>query len=147
MIDHEVVAVCERDPAHVIGDGKSTIYELVQLKNMKKEIDRIQLEQKELENIKPYTISSIPKENEKVYLRKNSNISTGGDAIDKTEEIDSKFKEIAVEAAKILRARICGVDMIIDKDQYSIIEMNYNPTITIHHAPFAGKSIPVAKTY
>ena len=57
--------------------------------------------------------NTVPKEREVVYLRENSNISTGGDSIDFTDDIDDSYKAIAVEAAKALNVKITGLDMMI----------------------------------
>ena len=86
----------------------------------------------------------MPKEGEIVYLRENSNISTGGDSIDYTDDIPQKFKDIAVEASKAAGARICGVDMMLEdyryeNTDYGIIELNFNPAIHIHCYPYKGK--------
>ena len=85
----------------------------------------------------------IPKISEVVYLRENSNISTGGDSIDYTDDISEKFKIIAVNAAKAVNARICGVDMMLEdysreNSNYAIIELNFNPAIHIHCYPYKG---------
>lgn len=91
--------------------------------------------------------NTVPKEREVVYLRENSNISTGGDSIDFTDDIDDSYKAIAVEAAKALNVKITGLDMMIQDihapatpDNYAIIEMNFNPAIHIHCYPFKGKN-------
>ena len=60
------------------------------------------------------TRTDIPKKGEIVYLRENSNISTGGDSIDYTDEMPDSYKDIAVRAAKAVGAVFCGVDMVID---------------------------------
>lgn len=82
-----------------------------------------------------------------VYLRENSNISTGGDSIDFTDDIPDSYKQIAVQAAKALSVVITGLDMIIPDvsaeatdDNYAIIELNFNPAIHIHCHPFQGKN-------
>ena len=83
----------------------------------------------------------------KLYLRENSNISTGGDSIDFTDDIDPSYKAIAVRAAKAVDARITGVDMMIQDIKevasdinYSIIEINFNPAIHIHCFPYQGEN-------
>ena len=93
----------------------------------------------------------IPKKNEIVYLRENSNISTGGDSIDFTDDIDSSYKEIAILAAKSVNAKITGVDMMINnikekacEENYGIIEINFNPAIHIHSYPYKGINRKVA---
>ncbi|MDZ5000828.1 bifunctional glutamate--cysteine ligase GshA/glutathione synthetase GshB, partial [Clostridium perfringens] len=85
-----------------------------------------------------------------VYLRENSNISTGGDSIDYTDLIPQRFKDIAVESAKAVGANICGVDMMIEdyndeNSNYSIIELNFNPAIHIHSYPYKGNEREIAK--
>ena len=66
-----------------------------------------------------------------MYLRENSNISTGGDSVDYTDDIPQKFKKIAVNAKKGKRGvKICGVDMMLEdysdwNINYAIIELNF----------------------
>lgn len=153
-IGDEVVGILHRVPANVLGNGKSTIEELVEIKNQnsirgkgyKTPLEKIELD----ENVKLFlkqrglTIDYIPMENEVVYLRENSNVSTGGDSIDYTDEIPRRFFDIAIKATKALGANICGVDMMIEdyKDEnsnYGIIELNFNPAIHIHAYPYKGK--------
>ena len=92
-------------------------------------------------------ITDIPAAGEVVYLRENSNISTGGDSIDFTDEIPDSYKKIAIKAAKSANAVFCGVDMMINNmkedatgDNYAIIEINFNPAIHIHCYPYKGKN-------
>ena len=92
----------------------------------------------------------LPKKDEIVYLRENSNISTGGDSVDYTDDIPQKFKEIAVNAARAAGAKICGVDMMLEdysdeNTNYAIIELNFNPAIHIHSYPYKGKERNIAK--
>ena len=88
--------------------------------------------------------NDIPQQGEVIYLRENSNISTGGDSIDFTDEMPNSYKELAVQSAKAAGA-VC-VDMMIDSleeeatdTNYSIIEINFNPAIHIHCYPYIGK--------
>ena len=90
---------------------------------------------------------SVPEKDEQVFLRENSNISTGGDSIDYTDDIHQSYKDIAVEATKALNVQITGLDMMIkdfkvpvSEDNYTIIELNFNPAIHIHCYPFKGKN-------
>jgi glutamate--cysteine ligase len=92
-------------------------------------------------------ISYVPDDGEIVYLRENSNISTGGDSIDFTDDIDEEYKKIAVDATKAVDAKICGVDIIIqdvnakpDKNNHSIIELNFNPVLYPHNFPYKGQN-------
>ena len=89
------------------------------------------------------TIDTILPKGTLQYLRENSNISTGGDSIDVTNQAAERFKTLVVQAAKAVGANICGVDMIIEdfddnQSAYSIIELNFNPAIHIHAYPYKG---------
>ncbi len=155
VIGEECVAVCNRVPANIVGDGKNTISKLVEEKNSDPRrgvghvtpLEKIQLAETELNVLKESGLSpeSIPKQDEKVFLRKNSNISTGGDSVDVTDLAHDSYKRLAVEAAKAAGAKICGVDIIIAKDlkeegDYRILELNFNPVLYIHNYPFQGKN-------
>jgi len=80
-------------------------------------------------------------------LRENSNISTGGDSIDFTDDMHQSYKDVALAAAKALKVKITGLDMIVrnisvpaTSSNYTIIELNFNPAIHIHCYPFVGKN-------
>ncbi len=63
-----------------------------------------------------------------VHLRSNSNVSTGGDAIDVTDDISSEIKETVRKAVRAIPgARVCGVDVLINGDNIHILEMNVAP--------------------
>ena len=95
-----------------------------------------------------YQMDSIPENDEIIYLRENSNISTGGDSIDVTDQIPDDYKKIAVDAVSALGVKICGIDLIIEntevpaanKNAYGIIEANFNPSMYMHIYPYKGKS-------
>lgn len=154
VIDDKVAGILHRVPANVKGDGIKSIRELVAIKNENPlrgyhyvtPLEKINLD----ENAELFLMNQgkhfdyIPQKDEVVYLRENSNISTGGDSIDYTDDIPQKFKDIAVEASKAVGARICGVDMMLEdyRDEncsYGIIELNFNPAIHIHCYPYKGK--------
>ena len=153
VIDDKVVGILHRVPANVKGDGYRTIKELVEIKNQDPlrgyhyvtPLEKINLDEHAELFLKQQNkdFNYIPKNDEIVYLRENSNISTGGDSIDYTDSIKEKFKQIAVDSAKAVNARICGVDMMIDdyrdeNSNYAIIELNFNPAIHIHCYPYKG---------
>jgi len=160
VIGDKVSGILNRVPANVVGDGRRSIKELVEIKNKdslrgkgyKTPLEKIELD----EHVKLFlkeggkNFNYTPNKGEVVFLRENSNISTGGDSIDFTDLIPEKFKKIAVESAKAVGANICGVDMMIEdyKDEnsnYSIIELNFNPAIHIHSYPYKGKERNIAK--
>ena len=157
VIGKQVIAVLHRIPANVIGNGTDTISELIRQKNKdprrglgyKKPLEKIRMTKIEKDYLlsQAMTPDTIPERDEIVFLRKNSNISTGGDSIDFTDQISLEYKEIAAKAASVVGAKICGVDMIINDlkippsgNNYGIIELNYNPAIHIHTYPWKGSN-------
>ena len=159
VIDDKVVGILHRVPANVLGDGVKTIRELVELKNKNPlrgkgyvtPLEKINLGENEAIFLKQQNknFDYVPLAGETVYLRENSNISTGGDSIDYTDDIPQKFKDIAVKASKAAGAKICGVDMMLEdysdeNTNYAIIEINFNPAIHIHSYPFIGTERKIA---
>ncbi|ERP31918.1 bifunctional glutamate--cysteine ligase GshA/glutathione synthetase GshB [Chitinivibrio alkaliphilus] len=156
IINGTVAGILHRIPANVTGDGKSTIAELVVEKNRDplrskgyvtplEEITLGEIEQAFLAR-QGYNKDTILPQGTQFFLRENSNISTGGDSIDYTDEVHDSYKEIALRGSHALGAKICGIDMIIqgislpaNRDNYTIIEANFNPAIHIHCYPFLGK--------
>ncbi|MDA5554260.1 bifunctional glutamate--cysteine ligase GshA/glutathione synthetase GshB [Streptococcus thermophilus] len=151
ILDGRCEAVLLRVAANVIGDGKHTIRELVAQKNanpLRGRDHRSPLEIIELGDIEQlmlaqqgYTPDDILPEGKKVNLRRNSNISTGGDSIDVTETMDSSYQELAAAMATSMGAWACGVDLIIpDETQIATkenphctcIELNFNPSMYMH---------------
>jgi glutamate--cysteine ligase len=154
VIGDEVAGILHRVPANVEGDGIHSITELVEIKNQdplrgkgyKTPLEKIRLDSSSGLFLKQRQLNFnyVPRTGEVVYLRENSNISTGGDSIDYTDSIPDKFKQIAVEAARAVGAKFCGVDMMLEdyaseESSYSIIELNFNPAIHIHCFPYKGK--------
>lgn len=157
VMNDEVVGILHRVPANVTGNGILSIRELVVEKNKDPlrgkgyhtPLEKIQLGEAEsmFLNAQNKDFDYVPHQNEIVYLRENSNISTGGDSIDFTDEIPDSYKKIAVKAAQALNVKITGLDMIIPDykqeatDQnYGVIELNFNPAIHIHCHPYKGEN-------
>lgn len=157
VIGDETVAVLRRVPANVTGDGFRSIRALVAEKNLDPRrgsgyvtpLEKIQLGPTEADYLAAQgaDFDAVPAVGQIVYLRENSNISTGGDSIDHTDDIHPGYKAAAVRAAQAVGARICGADLIIpdlhaapSADNYSIIELNFNPALHIHDHPFSGQN-------
>ena len=151
ILDGRCEAVLLRVAANVVGDGKHTIRELVAQKNanpLRGRDHRSPLEIIELGDIEQlmltqqgYTPDDILPEGKKVNLRRNSNISTGGDSIDVTETMDSSYQELAAAMATSMGAWACGVDLIIpdetqtaskENPHCTCIELNFNPSMYMH---------------
>lgn len=162
VIEGQTVAILHREPANVIGDGIKSIMDLVLDKNKDPlrgsgyvtPLEKIKLGEAEAMFLaqQGLTFESIPLLNEKIYLRENSNISTGGDSLDFTDIMPKAYKRIAVKAAHSVGAAICGVDMMINdiknpypENNYAVIELNFNPAIHIHTYPYKGQNRQIAK--
>ena len=155
IIGGQTRAVLHRVPANVRGDGRRTIRELVATKNQhphrgegyRKPLERIRLDSIELDFLAGQGLSpeSIPADGVIIFLRKNSNISTGGDSIDFTDTMPPVYQRWAEQAASVVGACICGLDMIIPDvadgglgAAYTILELNFNPALHIHDFPVEG---------
>src|SRR5688572_4884544 len=122
VVDKRVVAVAERVPAHVMGDGVSTIGELVEIANAdprrgighEKVLTRIPLDERTLETLarQGLALDSVPEAGQHVRLQQTGNMSTGGTSIVRTDEIHPVNAEIASQAAMIIGLDVAGVDMI-----------------------------------
>lgn len=162
VVGNKVSAASERRPPFVTGDGIHTIWELVEIENSnelrgvdhEKPLTKIKLDDlaKKVLHSQGCDENYIPKDNEVIFLRYNSNISTGGTARDCTEEVHPLNAELAVKAAKALGLDIAGIDVCcedISKPLYeqkgAIIEVNASPGLRMHIYPSAGESRNVAE--
>ncbi len=155
VINGKCLSVCHRRIASVVGDGKSTIKELIDAKNKEPwhyltgtpvKSDAPVVEYLSRQNL---TFDSVPAKDKRIFLRTNSNCSTGGESVDYTYMMPTKFKKIAEKAAKAFDAKICGVDIIIEdfeKDDYAIIEINDNPGYSINEWPYEGEGEKIGLT-
>jgi D-alanine-D-alanine ligase-like ATP-grasp enzyme len=156
VVGDRVSAVMERIPAHVIGNGRETISQLIKAfngrpmvgKKYEKPLCKIRINGEVKRNLKKQgkSFTYIPEKDERVNLRENSNISTGGIGKDVTESVDEVVKQVAIAAAKAVGMEITGVDVIFDevhKKAY-VLELNDCPGIDIHHYPAIGVARDVA---
>lgn len=162
VVDYKVVAASLRVVPFVIGDGKSNIKALINILNNdplrgqdhEKPLTTIKFD-KELCNClyrQNMSLDYIPKKGEKVILRENANLSTGGIAVDCTDDVCDENIDYCIRAAKALGLDICGVDICtedisipIDKQNGIVMEVNAAPGIRMHHFPSQGKKRDVGK--
>ena len=164
VLGDETLAVLLRVPANVVGDGVKTVRELVNSKNTdplrgdgsRSPLKKIALGDIELLQLKEQglTPESVPASGQIVQLRANSNISTGGDSIDMTDQMHDSYKQLAVGIAHAMGAKVCGVDLIIPDltkpaepslSSWGVIEANFNPMMMMHIFPYQGKSRRLTK--
>jgi cyanophycin synthetase len=155
VVDGKVVAVAERVPAHVVGDGRSTIAELIEETNKdpnrgeghdnvltKIELDRNSYQLLERQG---FTINSVPPRGTICYLRATANLSTGGSAVDRTDEIHPENVWLAQRIVKIIGLDIAGLDIVttdisrpLREVDGVIVEVNAAPGFRMHVAPSQG---------
>lgn len=151
VLDKRVISAYERVALSVVGDGKSTILNLLEKKQkhfvassrdtqIKTNDPRIG-EKLKHQNL---TLKSVPTKDVRVYLLDNRNLSTGGDSIDVTEKVHTEFCQLAVKLTKDMGLRLCGVDLMIEGDisqkpnKYWILEINSAPGLD--HYSKSGKA-------
>ncbi|NDJ15880.1 cyanophycin synthetase [Myxacorys almedinensis] len=155
VVNGKVVAVAERVPAHVVGDGRSTIAALIEETNRdprrgtghdnvltKLEVDRTSWQ---LLDQKGYTLETVLEPDEVFYLRSTANLSTGGIAIDRTDDIHPENAWLAQRVVKIIGLDIAGIDIVTsdiskplrDVDAV-IVEVNAAPGFRMHVCPSEG---------
>lgn len=157
-------AVLQREPAHVVGDGKNTIEDLAAAETA----HRAQVKREQGSALCPVAIDNsaerflksagrslvdVPAQGEKVYLRRISNLALGGVSRDMTEVAHGSVIRIAEKILECFKGlAVIGVDFItpdITRDQggvaYGIIEVNANPGLSMHMMPAIGDPQPVAR--
>jgi len=156
VVNNELVAVAKRVPGHVVGDGESTIAELVDAVNQdprrgighEKVLTRLELDQQaeRLMAKAGHDASTVLLEGEVFYLRSTANLSTGGTAIDLTDVVHPDNREMAVRAVQSVGLDVGGVDFLTSDITQSykevggaIVEVNAAPGFRMHVAPSEGE--------
>ena len=156
VVNGELVAAARRMPGHVVGDGKSTIAELVEVVNKdprrgvghEKVLTRLEIDDQALRCLGEVemTVDSVPPAGEVVMLRKTANLSTGGTSIDVTDIIHPDNREMAVRAIKAVGLDVGGIDFLTTDIAQSyrdtggaICEVNAAPGFRMHVAPSEGE--------
>jgi len=161
VVNNELVAVAKRVPGHVVGDGKSTIAELIDEVNEdprrgighEKVLTRLELDRQanELMGKAGFTEDTVLADGESFHLRKTANLSTGGTAIDLTDVVHPDNREMAVRAIRAVGLDVGGVDFLTADitESYkqvggAIVEVNAAPGFRMHVAPSEGEPRDVA---
>ncbi len=162
VINNKFIAAAKRTPAHVIGNGSSTINELINEVNsdprrgfghekMLTEIKVDSMTRRLLEQ-ENYTLDTILPRGRIFYLKTTANLSTGGISEDVTDTVHSTNIFIAERASKFIGLDICGIDVVapnltepISETDGAIIEVNGAPGFRMHLSPVDGQARNVAK--
>ena len=155
VIDNKVVAAAQRVPAHIIGNGKSTIQQLIDEtnkdprrgyghENVLTEITVDRDTQELLEKL-GYSLETVPRNEEIVYLKSTANLSTGGTSIDVTDMMHPENIFIAERISRVIGLDVCGIDIMAQNLTESlkenggvILEVNAAPGFRMHLAPSVG---------
>ena len=161
VIDGKLIAASKRVPGHVVGDGEKSIEQLIEVVNSdprrgighEKVLTRLELDYQanRLLELKGLTKDSVPEEGKVVYLRSTGNLSTGGTAVDVTDDLHPDNRDMAERAARAIGLDVCGVDFLTDDISVSykvgggaICEVNAAPGFRMHVAPSEGTPRDVA---
>lgn len=162
VVNNRLIAVAERVPAHVVGDGERTIEELIATTNAdprrgyghEKVLTEIDTDSQTLRCIDKagYQADSVLPKEEILYLKTTANISTGGTAIDVTDEVHPENVFLFERIARIIGLDVAGVDIIapnvsepLHANGGGIIEVNAAPGFRMHLAPSEGIGRNVAE--
>lgn len=156
VIGGKMVAAARREPAHVIGDGQTTVQQLIDIVNKDPrrsdghgtslsmiKIDAVALGVLLEQGMTPDTIPPLGK---KVLIRRNANLSTGGTATDVTDLVHPDVARQAVEAARVIGLDIAGVDVVaqditqpLQGQRGVVVEVNAGPGLRMHLEPSSGE--------
>jgi cyanophycin synthetase len=162
VVDGHVVAVAQRIPAHVTGDGRHTVRQLVDLANAdprrgighEKVLTRIRVDRVAEEVLvrQRMGLDDVPPHGHVVRLAATGNMSTGGTSIDRTAETHDENVEIAEEAARVVGLDVAGIDFLapdiaqpVREVGGAIVEVNAAPGFRMHTHPTEGDPQDVAR--
>ncbi len=155
IIDNKLVAAAKREPAHVKGNGKNTIKQLIDETNLDPkrgyghenvltqiDVDRDTTDLLEKLN---YTLETIPRKDEVVYLKSTANLSTGGTSVDVTDMMHPENIFLCERISRVIGLDVCGVDIMAEnltqplkENGGCILEVNAAPGFRMHLAPSEG---------
>ncbi|HEV3022093.1 MAG TPA: hypothetical protein VGX76_06485, partial [Pirellulales bacterium] len=162
IVGNRMVAAARREPAQVVGDGRHTVAELVDLVNADPRrgndhatpLSKIRLDPVAMGVLadQGLTPTYVPAAGVKVLVRRNGNLSTGGTATDVTDLVHPEVAARAVEAARVVGLDVAGVDVIaldigrpLEEQDGGVVEVNAAPGLRMHVEPSLGKPRPVGE--
>jgi cyanophycin synthetase len=162
VVGDKLVAAARRDPPKVVGDGVHTVAQLVDLVNAdprRGDGHATSLTKIRFDDIargclrsQGFEADAVPQKGQRVNLRNNANLSTGGSATDVTDDVHPDVAARAVTAAHMVGLHICGVDLVcdsilrpIEEQGGGVVEVNAAPGLRMHLSPSFGKGRPVGE--
>lgn len=155
IIDNKLVAAAKREPAHVKGDGKLTIQQLIDETNLDPKrgyghenvLTQIDVDRDTTDLLEKlgYTLETVPRKDEVVYLKSTANLSTGGTSVDVTDMMHPENIFLCERISRVIGLDICGVDIMAEnltqplkENGGCILEVNAAPGFRMHLAPSEG---------
>ena len=155
IIDNKLVAAAKREPAHVKGDGKQTIQQLINETNLDPKrgyghenvLTQIDVDRDTTDLLEKlgYTLETVPRKDEVVYLKSTANLSTGGTSVDVTDMMHPENIFLCERISRVIGLDICGVDIMAEnltqplkENGGCILEVNAAPGFRMHLAPSEG---------
>ncbi len=155
VVNHQLVAAAKRSPAHVIGDGKSTIQQLIDKINEdprrgyghEKVLTAIEVDKmtQMIFDSAGYTVDTVLPEGKLLKLKDTANLSTGGTATDVTHKVHPEVEFMAQRVSKVIGLDICGIDVMttdislpLSETGGAVLEVNAAPGFRMHIAPTEG---------
>ncbi|MGZ8340948.1 MAG: cyanophycin synthetase [Telluria sp.] len=162
VIGNKLIAAARRDPPQVVGDGVHSVRQLVDQVNLdprrghghSTSLTKIRFDDIALASLakQGYQADSVPPAGQRVILRNNANLSTGGSATDVTDDVHPEVAQRAIAAAHMVGLDICGVDLVcdgvlkpIEEQNGGIVEVNAAPGLRMHLSPSFGKGRAVGE--
>jgi len=162
VIGGKLVAAARRRPAHVTGDGRHTIQELVDIENSDPRrgvghenlLTQIHLDEQSMRMLDQagYTLNTVLPDGEIAFLKSTANISTGGTATDLTDEVHPEVKFAMERIARFVGLDVIGIDLLaetlsepLDRQSAGVVEVNAGPGFRMHMAPTHGTPRPVGE--
>jgi cyanophycin synthetase len=154
VFNGKIVSCVKKVPATIIGDGKSTVKELVKLFDKTRTRGfEIKLDKTALKTISDnnFSLDSILPDGYVLKLRNNLNMSDGGRSIECTHEMSAHLKDICLRAVSAAGLFYGGLDLMTKnlatkKDDFVILEINPNPFYNMHEKPLVeGRGVDVSK--
>jgi len=161
VVNGKMIAAAERRPPFIMGDGIHTVLQLIENINQDprrgeghdKMLSKIRVDEITLALLQKQGLSlaSVLPSKQMILLRENANLSSGGTAVDVTDQVHPQVSTLCERAARVVGLDICGIDLIHDdismpvQAQTKIIEVNAGPGLRMHLAPSEGSARPVAE--
>jgi cyanophycin synthetase len=155
VIDHRFIAAALREPAHVTGDGRSTLQQLIDTENSdprrgyghENVLTEISIDKETHDQLAKYnyTLQTVLKKDEKCYLKGTANLSTGGTSTDVTDIMHPDNIFICERISRVIGLDICGIDIMatnlsepLESTGGVVLEVNAAPGFRMHLAPANG---------